>query len=480
MRRRLSRPGFPSYALACVLAAGLAASVVGTALADPVPDADTPAPAHGHGHGHGPDHGPGHDGGPGHPHSPGSAPAADDGAPQDGIIAIIDGTVLTRRDVDNRGRLFALSADLKLSDDVMARLRPQIIRQLIDERLRQNEMLSRHINVPLAQIANSIADIERRNEMAHNALRDRLAQDGISLTTLIDQIRVQLGWTQVLREEMGSHGHITAAEISQRDEALRHEEGKPQYLISEIFIPVDDPRHSEDELKFTQTIIQELRNGAPFSIVAAQFSQNEAALDGGLMGWEQEDSLDPQVVEVAKAMPPGAISNPIRVAGGYVIATLHGRRVIGHQMGTLLTIRQAFLPFATPLNPQEPTEAQRDTLKQAQQISATVHSCAEAEAINHKYGDKHPANPGDLQLERINPQMQQILANMTPGQASHPLVSTDGIEVLVVCTRQQKNFAQQTPSEIADQLMNERVEQTSRQLNRDLHRRAVIEMRSKA
>lgn len=448
--RRPQKTVFSSTILARVLAAGLVGCTAGTALAAHHAKPAAPVAA--------------------------AAPAAVD---QDSIIAVINGTVLTRRDVDNRGRLFALSAGLNLSEDVMARLRPQIVRQLIDERLRQAEMLSRHINVPPEQIAAAIGDIERRNGMPHNALRDRLAQDGISLTTLIDQIRVQLGWTQVLREEMGSRARITAAEIAQRDAALRQEDGKPQYLISEIFIPVDDPRHSEDELKFTQTIIQELRNGAPFAIVAAQFSQNQTALEGGMMGWMQEDSLDPEVVAVARQMPTGAISNPIRVAGGYVIATLSGRRVIGHQMGTLVSLRQAFLPFTSALDPRNPTDQQKQMLKEAQQISATVHSCAELEAMNHKYGDKRAANPGDVQLERVNPQMQQVLANLPVGQASHPLVSTDGIDVLMICARQQKNFAQQTPSEIADQLLNERVEQASRQLDRDLRRRAIIDMRSK-
>ncbi|WP_246395572.1 peptidylprolyl isomerase [Gluconacetobacter tumulisoli] len=440
-----ARPG--RRALSFVLAAGLAACVGSAALAAPP----------------GPD-----------------AEADETAVDQDSIVAVINGTVLTRRDVDNRGRLFALSSGLNVSNEIMARLRPQIVRQLIDERLRQQEMLSRHINVPPEQIAASIADIEHRNGMPQNALRDRLAQDGISLTTLIDQIRVQLGWTQVLREEMGSRGRTTAAEIAQREEALRHEDGKPQYMISEIFVPVDDPRHSENELKFTETVIQELRNGAPFPIVAAQFSQSQTALDGGMMGWVQEDSLDPQVVAVARQMPIGAISNPIRVAGGFVIATLNGRRTVGHQMGTVLSLRQAFLPFTTQLNPQNPTEQQRATLEQATQVATTARSCADLEAVNRKYGEKRPSNPGELVLERINPQMQQILSGLSDGKASRPLVSTEGIEILMICGRQQRNFAQQTPSEIADQLLNERVEQTSRQLNRDLHRRAVIEMRSKA
>ncbi|WP_029603894.1 peptidylprolyl isomerase [Kozakia baliensis] len=398
--------------------------------------------------------------------------------PEDEILAIINGQVLTERDVDNRGRLFALSTGLSISPGLMQRLRPQIIHQLIDERIKTQEILKRHINIEPEQIAQAIGGIESRNGMQKNALRNRLAQDGVSLTTLIDQIRVQLGWMQVLREEIGGRGRITARQIAQREEALRSEEGRPQYNISEIFIPVADPRHSESELEFTKTIITQLRNGAPFPIVAAQFSQSQTALDGGAMGWVQEDSLDPQVVDIVRQMPEGAISNPIKVAGGYVIVTTNGKRTIGHQLATVMTLRQAFFPFSAPLNPQVPTDQQKLALQHAAQAAQATHGCAAMEALNHSLGEKHPSDPGALVLERINPQMRSVLSTLPPGQSSHPLVSTDGIALLMVCSKEQKNIAQQSPSEIADALMNERVEQASRQMERDLQRRSVIEMRN--
>mgnify|MGYP003362705533 CR=1 FL=1 len=404
------------------------------------------------------------------------AQAAED---QDSIVATVNGAVLTKRDIDTRGRLFALSSGLDVSDDVMQRLRPQIVRQLIDEKLRMQEMLDRHINVPLQQIAEAISGIEQRNGMPENALRNKLAEDGVSLTTLIDQIRVQLGWSQVLRQETAEHGRITAAEIEQRMAALKREDGKPEYMISEIFIPVEDQRHPEGELKFTETIIQELREGAPFPIVAAQFSQGQSALDGGMMGWTQEDGLDPQVVSVARQMPDGAISNPIRVAGGYVIATIAERRTVGHQMVTVLSIRQTFFPFDAPLEPENPTDQQKQTLDAANAFSASAKNCDQMEAQNKKNGEKHPSDPGDLMLNHLNPQMREVLEPLPPGKPSHPLVSVDGILVLMICSREERNIAIQTPSQIADHLLSERVEQTSRQLNRDLQRRAIIDMRSK-
>jgi peptidyl-prolyl cis-trans isomerase SurA len=407
-----------------------------------------------------------------------AAAAPEAGQSQDAIVAVVNGAIITRRDIDNRSRLFALSTGLPVVDEVQARLGPQITRQLIDEKLRMQEIQSRRIVITSEQIAAAIADIEKRNGMKPNALRDHLNQDGVSLTTLIDQIRVQLGWTHVLREELGERARIRNNDILQREAALKREVGQPEYSISEIFIPVDDPKHSQEALSFAQTVIKQLHEGAPFAIVAAQFSQAQTALEGGALGWVQADSLDPQVLDIVKQMPVGAISNPIFVAGGYDVVTLLGKREIGRDIATILDLRQDFIPFTSPLNPQAPTAQQQAALARATAVSKSAQSCSDIEIANQAAGSVRPANPGDVQVDRLNPQMRSVLDPLKPGQPTRPLVSTDGIAIIMVCSRTTKNLSDQSPDEIADQLLNERVEQVSRQVNRDLHRRASIDMRT--
>lgn len=392
------------------------------------------------------------------------------------IVAIINGQLLTQRDINNRERLFQLTAGIHLSPDVLEHMRPQLIKQLITERLHIQEMLRRNINVSPEQIAKAMSDIEKQNHMPENALRDKLAADGVSLNTLIDQIRLQLGWGRVIQQDLGSQNRITAKEVEQRQAALKREVGQPEYLINEIFVPVENARHPEQELQFTETIIKQLRNGAAFPIVAAQFSQSQSALQGGALGWVQEDNLDPEVVTIVRKMPVGAISNPIKVAGGYIIAMLSGRRTIGNEMGTLMRVKQIFLPFSSKLNPQQPTPQQIATLNQATQLKKTIHSCQNIEEFSKKNSNIKISDPGELQLERLNPEMANVLKNLQTGQVSKPLVSLDGIALLTVCSRERKNLADISASEIANQLMNQRVEQASQQLDRDLHRQAIIEI----
>src|SRR5689334_16747258 len=120
---------------------------------------------------------------------PGPAPAP---APASRIVAIVNGDAITDRDIDARTRLFVLSTGMPGNPEVLSRLRPQMRRQLIDEKLRLQEILRRKIVVPDKDIAEAIAGIERRNNVQPGTLRHRLEAEGVTMSTLVDEIRVQL------------------------------------------------------------------------------------------------------------------------------------------------------------------------------------------------------------------------------------------------------------------------------------------------
>jgi peptidyl-prolyl cis-trans isomerase SurA len=395
------------------------------------------------------------------------------------IVAVVNGDVISNADVSSRARLFALSTGLPVTQDVLDRLRQQITRQLIDERLRMQEVLRRKIVIQDKQIANSIHDIEQRNGMQPGALRQKLAADGVSQLTLIDQIRTQLGWTQVLREQLGGKVTITEAEVKDQQRLLAQQVGKPEYRVGEIFIPVDDPANAADAQRFAETVITELRAGAPFPVVAAQFSQNQTALQGGALGWVQPNQLDSEVARLVAQMPPGAVSNPVKVPGGLSIVTLQAKREIGREVGTAVSLRQVFLPFSSTLNPQAPTEQQKQVLDKARGISASVHSCEQMEQVAKANNQQRPVDPGEVRLDSVNPPaFRQMLATLPFDRASQPVVANDGIAIIIVCSREEKNLAQATDEEVKAQLLNERVELLSRQMLANLRRHANIELRT--
>ena len=257
------------------------------------------------------------------------------------IVATVNGQAITLADVDNRRRLLAASVGLPLTPAILDRLTAPIVRELIDETLRQQEMIRRHIAVPEAAVRQAVATIEMRNGMPPGSLLPRLAALGIDPSTLLNQLRTQIGWGQVVRQALGSRAIVTAADIADREAALKAEAGQTEYNVGEIFLPAQGAKQQEQVKSVADLIIGQLRLGAPFPLIAVQFSQSQSALAGGNLGWVQASQLDPEVLRVIKEMPPGAISNPVKVPGGEVIVTLNATRVIGAPPGQVATAQDS-------------------------------------------------------------------------------------------------------------------------------------------
>lgn len=390
------------------------------------------------------------------------------------IAAVVNGDVVTLSEVESRRRLLALSAGI--TGDAAGRANDQILRLLIDERLRIQEVTRRRIPVTDQDIAGAVGDIESRNGLPPGGLPENLRRAGIDPRVLFDQIRAQIGWNRLLRQQLGAQANVPQAEIDEYLAAARARVGQPEFLVSEIFIPISSPGEEAEVRRFVDDIIARLRQGAPFPMVATQFSQAQTALLGGDLGWIVPNRLDPEVASIVQQMPEGAVSNPIRVPGGFQIVTLRQKRVAGRDIATLMTLRQAFFPFDGTVNPQAPTAQQLAQVERAQAISESARSCDAIEAAAR--GGPRPSDPGQIRLETVNPpELRELLGTLPIGRPSQPIISPDGVLVIAVCARETRNLAEVSPEQAREALLRERVELVSRQVLRDLQRRAQIDIR---
>jgi peptidyl-prolyl cis-trans isomerase SurA len=391
------------------------------------------------------------------------------------VAAVVNGDVITLNEVESRRRLLALSAGI--TGDTAGRANDQILRLLINERLRTQEVTRRRIPVTDQDIATAVGEIESRNNVPPGGLRENLRRANIDPRVLYDQIRAQIGWNRLLRALLGNQGQISEAEVNEYLAAARARTGQPEYMVSEIFIPISAPGQEAEVQRFTADIISRLRAGAPFTMVATQFSQAQSALLGGDRGWTQAERLDPEVAAIVRQMPEGAISNPIRVPGGFVIVTLRGKRTAGRDIATMLTVRQAIFPFEGQVNPVAPTAQQMRQVESAQRVSETARGCDALDSAGS--AGARVNDPGQVRLDAVTPlELRDLLANLPIGQPSQPIIAPDGAMVLVVCARETRNLAEVTADQARDQIVRERVELISRQVLRDLQRRAQIDIRS--
>ena len=235
---------------------------------------------------------------------------------------------------------------------------------------------------------------------------------------------------------------MTDADIAEQERLFKEQIGSPNTASARSSCRSASHRAREDAQKFADTVIQQFRAGAPFPVVAAQFSQSQTALQGGDLGWVRAQSSSTRRCCGSSARCRWApISNPIRVPGGISIVTLRGKREIGRDNATIAAHPPGVLPFTSQARPGEPDRA------------------AEAGARAGAAGCRRPPRPATRWTRptrrraaanrptparsgwRRSPRRRcaRLLTSLPELKPSQPLVAEDGIAVIMVCSREQKN-----------------------------------------
>ncbi len=399
-------------------------------------------------------------------------PAAQDATYIERIAAVVNDDVITTSQLEGRLRLALLAANLEPTEENQRRLLPQVLRGLIDEELRRQEVDRYDISVPDDEVEATLAGIAGQNNMSIDQFGAVLARNGVPLSTLRDQVRIALAWRALVRQRVNPAINISEEEIDQVLSRMEANRGRPEYLLAEVFLAVDEPAQEAEVRAFAEELVQEIRRGAPFSAVARQFSQGAGAAQGGDMGWVMSGQLEPAIDNALADMQPGQLSDPIRTASGYHIVLLREQRQanVPDPLDTVIAMHRLGMPF-----PPNAGRAQiNEIMATLQEVSATVRGCEDLAARAEAMGAP-PTDAGSGPLRELPPELAAILADLPVGEPSEPLRLTDGAAVFMVCDRQQPDSASR--DQIADSLGEERSDMLQRRYLRDLRNAAFIDIR---
>jgi len=390
------------------------------------------------------------------------------------IAAIVNKSIITKADLTNRLRLAALSSGLEPTTQNLDKIKPQMLRVMIDEKLQLAEGEKEKIKVTDDQIKEAIERLEAANGMPKGYIAQLMSNNNIPLKALEDQIKANLVWVELIREKYHPTLQIAEGEVAQEMKTQREKETKTQYHLAEIVLPFEDSEQEERVKNDLSRLMEELQRGAHFSALAQQFSQAATAAQGGDMGWLTEDQLAPEIKEFVSHMAPGQLSQPIRVSQSYVIIGYIEKKSPASEGQTFVTLQQILLPF-----PQDVTDEKAQAImNKAEEISRAAKNCPALEQIAK---DKFPAASSNLAQEEplasLPEPLQKIINQLEIHQTSEPLLTEKGALLIMVCKKQSKTATQFTEDNAREAIAERKLSLLSRRELRDLRRHAFIEVR---
>ena len=393
------------------------------------------------------------------------------------IAAVVNDEVISVFDVNARLSLVIASSGLKNRPEIRRRLGPQVLRTLIDERLKMQEAKRLDLKVGKRDIDKALGQIERQNNVPKGQLKKFLARQGVDITVLIDRIEASVAWVKVVSRSLRSRVEIGQDEIDETIAEIEANKGKPEHRVEEIFLPVDNPETEKDVRTVAERLLQQLKSGAKFAEMARSFSQSASAAKGGDLGWMKSGQLGEDLGVALLKMQPGQISRPIRSLAGFHILRLRDRRAAAGltQTDSTVDLRQLFIPL--PANPDRTAVA--GGMDMAARLAARARTCQDMANLEKETGSPLSGSLGKIKVSMLPAQFRSVVKNLPVNNPSQPLRSGEGIVVLMVCGREggEKPSVSSERKKIKEMLMQKRLEMAARQYLRDLRRAAFVDVR---
>ena len=390
--------------------------------------------------------------------------------------AIVNGDVITDTDIDQRLGLVLAANGGRIDEAEKQRLRLQIIRNLIDEKLQLQEAQENDIRIPESEVQRSFERIAQNFKRTPAQFEAYLTQNGSSANSLKAQIRAEMAWSRVLRRKVEPLVNVGDDEVQAVVDKMNAAKGKDEYHVGEIFLSAT-PENLDGVMEDAARIVGQVRGGASFVAYARQFSEASTAGLGGDLGWVRAEQLNDAVAPAIAALQPGQITDPIAVPGGVAIMSLIEKRQVlaADPTMALLSLKQ----LTIPLKP-DTTEAQaRAKVQEIGELTKTMGGCGGVEALARKVGGDVASNDA-IRMKDLPAPLQNILGNLSIGEATPAFGSAEeGLRVLVLCGRDDSQVQDRAPNfdEIYNQMNEERVGMRARRYLRDLRRDAIVDYR---
>lgn len=403
--------------------------------------------------------------------------------PVDYIVAIVNDDIVTHRELVNK--LATIVAQLKKQGTQLpepAILEKQVLERMISDQLQQQFAKESGLRIDDIQLDKAILRIAQQNKFqSTDEFRARLEKDGIDFKKFREEIRNEILTVRLREREVDSKLVISENEIDNYLANQAKQAGKGEEVeLAHIMVVVPE-QASADKVQVYQKRAQEalakLKAGAPFSQIAAGYSDAQDALKGGELGWRPVDRLPPLFADALQKMKPGEVSELLRSPSGFHLIKLLDRR--SKNTAVLITQTHARHILIKTSEVVSETEAKN----QLQQVKASIDKGMDFAAAAKQYSEDGSAAQGGelgwLSPGETVPEFEKAMDGLKVGEISGLVQSGFGWHLIQVLERRNTDVSvEQKRIQARDAIRAFRSEDAYQDWMRQLRDRAFVEYRN--
>jgi peptidyl-prolyl cis-trans isomerase SurA len=362
----------------------------------------------------------------------------------------VNNSAISGYEIDQRAKLLTLFRTPGNAAD-LARV------QLIEERLKQEEMDRAGIRITPEQLQIEVEAFASRADLPLEQFRQILAQNGVAPTTLEQFVKTGVTWRDFIRLRYSARTQVSDMDIARAIGQQASGADALEVLLTEIIIAAPPPRAVQANAIASD--IAQTRSQATFEAAARQYSALPSRNIGGRLGWLPLSNYPPALQSLISGLAIGEVTAPIPIPNGVALFQMRGIREVPQASPQPVTVEYATMRFA------EVAAAQ--TARLSVDTCDDMYALAKGQPAEALFrGTVAPAQiPQGIALELAKLDADEVTVTSTGGGA--------GAQLVMMCGRTYDDGLTDAES-LRSRLQSEQLEQYAQALLAELRAAALI------
>ena len=377
----------------------------------------------------------------------------------DRIVAIVNKEVITFSELDEAVGM--AERELRRRGTPIPErsvLEHQMLERLILNKAQLQLARNSGLRVDELQLDRAVERIAESNKLTLADFRKALERDGVSFDGWREQVREQMLLTRLREREVDDKVQVSDRELDLFLEQMKSRPEAVEYNLAHILVRVPDqasPERIQAARERADKALAAARGGGDFASLAASYSDAPDALQGGALGWRNEDRLPELFAAALAKLQPGEVSDVLRSPAGFHILKLIDRRSAGVDNAPVEQTRLRHILIRT-------TEAvsDADARRRILQLRERIMNGADfAEIARTNSDDTTAARGGELDWVYPGdtvPEFERAYEALKIGEVSEPVRTPFGYHLIQVLERRTSEASPERRRLQARQVLRER------------------------
>lgn len=230
-----------------------------------------------------------------------------------GIVAVVDGKPITRRD------LFAFHAsEAPFLSQGEAPHQGELLEMMLEKRLLELEYAKNGIAVRDGDVERYVGAILARSRNTRDQLKLALAEKGVTWEQYFERMRHETARVAMMDIMIRARVQVSDEEVRRAWETSPEYLTDPKVEIAHLFLKLPaeaSVAEVQSELARAAELAKQARRGR-FEKVVAEHSDGPSAAEGGLLGAFTRESMASHFAEAIDGLKVGGVSDPVVGGGG--------------------------------------------------------------------------------------------------------------------------------------------------------------------